>query len=388
MREAFVVAAKRTAIGKLGGELREVEPQDLASAVLRAVVNEMGIRKEEVEEIILGNVVGPGGNMGRLSALSAGFPDTTPGVAIDLQCGSGLQAIHIAAYEVIMGQRDLVIAGGVESSSRAPWKVQKPLNLYGAIGPAFFQRARFAPYEIGDPDMGVAAENVAKQYRVSREDQDAFSLLSHQKAVHAIKESKMVPEIAPFCLRDGTWFDQDEGPRSDTSLGKLSKLPPVFIPDGTVTAGNACGINDGAAVVMIASGDACKRLGLRPVLRYMDSELVGVDPNYLGIGPIPAVRRLLTRTQLAMDEIDLIELNEAFASQVIASVRELSMPMDRLNVNGGAIALGHPYGASGAILLTRLFYELQRRKGKYGLATLGVGGGLGIASVWERVVCY
>jgi acetyl-CoA C-acetyltransferase len=378
--------AKRTPVGKQGGALREVVPEVLGSVVLEAVMKESRLEKDEIEEVIFGNVVGPGGNLARLSLLTAGFPCRIPGVTIDLQCGSGLQAIHFAVSQILSGIRESVIAGGVESSSRAPWKIEKPLNLYGTQAPRFFKRARFSPESIGDPDMGIAAENVARKSDISRLDQDQFALLSHRRAIAARESGCFDAEIVPVPLSDGSLFKQDEGPRENTSLEKLARLSPVFLENGTVTAGNACGINDGAAAVLLTSNEFARKKGLKPVLRYVDSELIGVDPNYLGIGPVPAVRNILTRQGLRIGDIDLVEFNEAFAAQVLACVRELDIGVEQLNVAGGAIALGHPYGASGAILLTRLFYQLVLRKGRYGISTLGVGGGLGIASLWERVV--
>jgi acetyl-CoA C-acetyltransferase len=384
--EAVVIMAKRTPIGKQGGALREVLPEVLGSIVLEAVMKESRLEKDQIDEVIFGNVVGPGGNLARLSLLTAGFPCHVPGVTIDLQCGSGLQAIHFAVSQILSGMRKSVIAGGVESSSRAPWKIEKPVNLYSTQAPHFFTRARFSPDSIGDPDMGIAAENVAQKYGITRHDQDEFALLSHRRAVAARKSGSFDAEVVPVPLSDGSLFMQDEGPRENTSLEKLERLSTVFQENGTVTAGNACGINDGAAAVLLTSSEFAKKKGLKPVLRYIDSELIGVDPNYLGIGPVPAVRNLLTRQGLRIKDIDLIEFNEAFAAQVLACVRELDIKMEQLNVAGGAIALGHPYGASGAVLLTRLFYQLVLRKGRFGIATLGVGGGLGIASLWERVV--
>ena len=385
MREVYVVAARRTAIAKQGGALRNLSPETIASVVLRAVVQDVQLSVNDIEEVILGNVVGPGGNIARLSLLTAGFATSIPGVTVDLQCGSGLQAIHQAIYEIRCGQRDIVIAGGVESSSRAPWKIEKPFDLYRGTGPTFFSKARFSPAELCDPGMGLAAENIAQRYGVSRQEQDEFALQSHQKAVAARGVGSFTAEITPISLSDGVVFAIDEGPREHTSQELLANLSPAFLEHGTVTAGNACAINDGAAVVIVAAKDACVRLGLHPVLRYVDSQLVGVDPRYPGMGPVPAVRSLLERCKISINDMDMIEINEAFAAQVLACARELAITPQQLNVCGGALAFGHPYGASGAILLTRIFHELPRRQGRFALATLGIGGGLGIASVWERV---
>ncbi len=386
MREVYIAAARRTAVGKCGGALKNVPPEQLASTVLKAAVADARLAPDEIEEVTLGNVVGPGGNLARLSLLTAGFDVSIPGVTVDLQCGSGLQAIHQAVFAIQSGQRDIVLAGGVESSSRAPWKIEKPLDLYRGKGPAFYSRARFSPEDIGDPEMGIAAENVAKRYGITRRKQDEFALASHQKAIAARNAGKFADEIVQVELADGELFEQDEGPRNNTDLEKLAKLKPAFQVNGTVTAGNSCGINDGAAVVLAASKEACLELRLSPILRFVDAKLVGVNPNYLGIGPVPAIRHLLANNRLSIADIDMIEINEAFAAQVVACMHELEITPFQLNVCGGAIALGHPYGASGAILLTRIFHELKRRQGRYGIAALGVGGGLGIASLWERVV--
>ncbi|MDQ0189123.1 thiolase family protein [Alicyclobacillus cycloheptanicus] len=382
--DAIVVAAKRTAVGKVGGGLREVPVEHLAGTVLQDLVRGAQVNPERIDQVILGNVVGPGGNVARLSALTAGLPLSVPGYTVDMQCGSGLQAIHLAAQEVQSGHGDIYLAGGVESSSRAPWKLEKPQNPYRQ-SPRVYERARFSPDTIGDPDMGVAAENVARAYHISRDAQDELALASHQRAVAAQQTGVFTAEIVPVETPCGGWFTVDEGPRVDTSLDKLRRLPPVFVKDGTVTAGNACSINDGASIVLLLSVRAARELGFSTGLRYVDCVVTGVDPNLLGIGPIPAVQKLFHRQSVTMDEMDLIEFNEAFASQVLACMYELNIPFDRMNVNGGAIALGHPYGASGALLVTHLFHELIRRHGRYGLTTMGVGGGLGIAALWERV---
>ncbi|MCP8967690.1 thiolase family protein [Ectobacillus ponti] len=378
MRQAVIVAAKRTAIGRIGGMLRHIPPEGLAAAVIRNIVEDYQLEPASIDEVILGNAVGPGGNLARLSSLTAGLPVSVPGVTIDRQCGSGLEAVNLAARLIQNGAGDIYLAGGVESTSLAPWRMEKPAALTGM--PRLYTRARFSPDEIGDPDMGIAAENVAAQFGISREDQDRFALHSHEKAVRSQQSGRFAAEIVPV-----QGMDQDECPRPDTSLRRLQRLRPVFQADGTVTAGNACPVNDGAALVLLMSADKCRELGLRPLARFVDSTSAGVDPNLLGIGPVPAVQKLLARTGLRVDDIDLVEFNEAFASQVLASLRELRIPEEKVNIGGGALALGHPYGASGAILITRLCMELQRTQSRYGLATLGIGGGLGVATLLERV---
>lgn len=379
MRNAVIVAAKRTAIGKVGGMFRHVPPEELAGTVIRALLDEYPVPVESIDEVILGNSVGPGGNLARLSALTAGLPVEVPGVTVDRQCGSGLEAVILAARLIQAGAGDIYLAGGVESTSLAPWKLAKPLNHFKQF-PEVMPRARFSPLSVGDPDMGIAAENVAERFEITREDQDRFALNSHRKAVQAQKTGRFAGEIVPVRGRA-----QDECPRPDTSLEKLAQLPPVFQEGGTVTAGNACPINDGAAVVLVMSEEKCRELDFVPVARFVDAAVAGVDPNILGIGPVPAVKKLLARTGLTVDDIDLVEFNEAFASQVLASLRELQIPEEKVNLGGGAIALGHPYGASGAVLVTRLCSELRRKGGKYGLATLGIAGGLGLAMLLEKI---
>lgn len=376
MNTPVIVQAKRTAIGKVGGVFKNVEPEKLGASVLQALVKESRVDPETIDEVILGNVVGPGGNLARLTSLTSGFPVDVPAVTVDRQCGSGLEAINMACRQIQAGAGEIYIAGGIESSSFAPWKLEKPSSLYKA--PTLFTRARFSPESVGDPEMGVAAENVAESYQISREEQDLFAYESHQKAITARNANRFSNEIATVHGKD-----QDECPRERLTMKTLTKLPPIFKNSGTVTAGNACPVNDAAAAVLIMSEEKCQELGLKPILKFADATSAGVDPNLLGIGPIPAVNKLFKRTQLTIADIDLVEFNEAFASQVLASVNELKIPLNRLNIGGGALAFGHPYGASGAILVTRLCTEIQRIKGKRAIATLGIGGGLGLATLFE-----
>ncbi|MBM7703584.1 acetyl-CoA C-acyltransferase [Metabacillus iocasae] len=380
MREAVIVTAKRTAVGKVGGMFKDIPPEELAATLIRHILQDCKLHPASIDEVVLGNAVGPGGNLARLAALQAGLSVTVPGVTIDRQCGSGLEAINMSLRLIQSGAADIVLAGGVESSSLAPWKIAKPSSLYHPGGPALFTRARFSPDFIGDPDMGVAAENVAKQFRITRDDQDTYALNSHQKAIHAQQTGRFQEEIVSV-----NGIAKDECPRQQTSKEKLASLQPVFQEGGTVTAGNACPINDGAALVLIMSVEKCKELGLSPLARFVDATSAGVDPNILGVGPIPAVQKLLKRTNYSIEDIDVFEFNEAFASQVLASIRALHIPENKLNLGGGALALGHPYGASGAILVTRLCAEMKRTGAKRGLATLGIGGGLGVATLLERV---
>lgn len=375
-----MVMAKRTPIGKIGGQFSTLEPEQLLAPVIRHIVSESQVPPEWIDDVIIGNVVGPGGNIARVAALEAGLPVTVPGLTIDRQCGSGLEAIHLAARLIQSGAGEVYLAGGVESTSRAPWKMFKPETLTGT--PKLYTRAPFTPSAYGDPDMGLAAENVARKYGISREEQDLYALNSHRKAVLAKQTGRFRQEIVPLQV-NGHWVAEDECPRADTSLDKLQRLKPVFLDQGTVTAGNACPVNDGAALVLLMSRDKCEQLNLRPVLRFVDAQAAGVDPEYLGIGPVPAVNRLLSRRQLGITDLDAIEFNEAFASQVLASLGELQIPQDKVNPGGGALALGHPYGASGAILITRLFAEMLQNPFKRGIATLGIGGGMGLAVLVE-----
>ncbi len=376
MNQAVIVQAYRTAIGKKGGIWKEVAPEYLAAEVMKKLIREQGIDPNQIDEVILGNAVGPGGNLSRLAALKAGFPAHVPGVTIDRQCGSGLEAINLAARLVQAGAGEIYLAGGVESTTRAPLKIE---FLEGQEEPRIYSRARFSPIEIGDPEMGEAAENVAEAYQVNREEQDDYARLSYQKAIHSKQTGAFQEEIVAIHE-----ILEDESPRVTSHYDKLlPRMKPVFRKQGTVTAGNSCGLNDGAAVALVMSREKAEDLGLKPLLIFVDAVAVGVDPNYLGMGPVPAIKKLLQRNHLATEDIDIIEFNEAFASQVIASLKQLDIPWSKVNLGGGAIALGHPYGASGAILVTRLCREMVRNQATYGIATLGIGGGIGVATLFR-----
>jgi acetyl-CoA C-acetyltransferase len=378
---AVIVAARRTPVGRAGGVLRAFSVEALAAPVIAAVLADAGLAPEEVDDVILGNAAGPGGNIARLAALTAGLPLAVPGMTVDRQCGSGLEAINLAARLIEAGAGDVYLAGGVESPSTAPWRMARPAGPTAM--PVFMPRARFAPDAIGDPDMGVAAETVARAYGIGRERQDRYALASHRKAVAAAAAGRFDREIVPLTLPDGATVATDQCPRPDTSLDRLARLPPAFVPGGTVTAGNACPVNDGAAVVAVVAEHRLAHLahlarGQRLVV--LDSAAAGVDPNLLGTGPIPAVRRLMARNPgLDLARLHQVEFNEAFAAQVLACLDALGIAEDTVCPGGGALALGHPYGASGAILVTRLFSDL--RPGQRGLATLGIGGGLGLATL-------
>ncbi|QQK76199.1 thiolase family protein [Salicibibacter cibarius] len=378
MSNVVIGWAKRTPIGKVGGTLKSYRPEKMAAALIRQMQEETGIQGEKIQDVMLGNVVGPGGNIARLSALNAGIPVNVPGVTIDRQCGSGLAAIELAFERAKWNEKALFLCGGTESVSQAPWKMEKPSRPAQEL-PVLFERARFSPDEIGDPEMGEAAENVARTYQVSREIQDEFAYKSQQKAVRAQKEGRFEEEIVPLGQ-----INEDECPRANISMRKLKRMPAVFQKNGTVTAGNACPINDGAALAVVTNQQQANNLGLDTRFSIVDSCTVGVDPNLLGIGPVPAVRALLERNNLHISDIEIMEFNEAFASQVVASIQEMGISWDRVNLGGGAIALGHPYGASGAVLIVRLLKEMEVANATLGIATLGIGGGMGTAMLVEQ----
>lgn len=380
--EAFIIAAKRTPIGKRGGGLARIPIEDLLAPLIRALVAETAIDPDEIDDVIVGNAAGPGGNPARLAALQAGLPVDVPGVSVDRQCGSGLEAINQAAARIRAGDGHFYLAGGAESPSTAPLRARR-----GEDGDLiFYPRARFAPDAIGDPDMGVAAENVARRSGISRERQDAFALASHQRACAAMADTRLDAEIVPLDTPGGR-IGLDACPRSNTSLEALAALPPVFIKDGTVTAGNACPVNDGAALVCVVSESMAERLAPAFALACGGAAARGVDPNVLGLGPVASTRALLERhPNLALDAIEHIEFNEAFAAQVLASLDALAIDTARVNPDGGALAYGHPWGASGAFLVVRLFSQMQRpaaERTRQGLAMIGIGGGLGITSLFR-----
>lgn len=398
MRDVVIVDAVRTPIGRYGGALRDVRPDDLAALVIAALVRRTGIDPACVEDVVFGcaNQAGEDNrNVARMAALLAGLPVEVPGQTVNRLCGSGLQAAVTAYHAIRCGDGDVMIAGGVESMTRAPFVVAKAaepwsrkLEVYDTTIGWRFTNPRLAekypPYS-----MGETAENVAERYGITREEQDRYALMSQQRAARAIQEGRFRDEIVPVVIPQPSGeplvVDRDEHPRPDSTLEALSKLRPAFRKGGTVTAGNSSGINDGAAALLLAEASTARQLGLRPMARIVASAVAGVDPAVMGIGPVPAVRKALARAGLRVEDVDLVELNEAFASQVLACVRELGLDLERVNVNGGAIALGHPLGASGARILGHLVWEMRRREARYGLATMCIGVGQGIAVVVERV---
>jgi 3-oxoadipyl-CoA thiolase len=399
LREAWIVEAVRTPVGRYGGALAQVRPDDLAALAIRAVVERSGIDPGRIEDVILGcaNQAGEDNrNVARMAVLLAGLPVEVGGLTVNRLCGSGLQAVNSAAHAIAVGDGDVFIGGGVESMTRAPYVMAKPVAAWdrGArelhdttLGWRFINPALAAmhyPYS-----MGETAENVAERWAVERERQDAFALDSQRKAVAAIDGGRFDDQIVavPVSQKKGepVLVIRDEHPRADTSSDALARLRPAFRDGGSVTAGNSSGINDGASAVLLAEADTARDLGLRPLARVVSTAVAGVDPAVMGIGPIPATRKALERAGISVSDLDLVELNEAFASQSLVCIDELGLDPAKVNVNGGAIALGHPLGMSGARLITMLSHELRRTGGHFGLATMCIGVGQGIATIVERI---
>lgn len=399
MKEAVIVEAVRTPMGRYGGILKDIRTDDLAAYIIAKLVEKTGIRKDEIEDVYFGctNQAGEDSrNVARNASLLAGLPYTVPGATVNRLCGSGLEAINQAGRAIEADHGDLFVAGGVESMTRGPWVMAKPANPFQRGDVQMYDSSlgwRFPNKRMGELysliNNGETAENVAEKYNVSREDQDEFALGSHQKAVRAQKEGRLNDEMIAVEIpqRKGApvFHDQDEGPRADTSLEILARLQPAFKKGGSVTAGNSSPLSDGAAALLITTPQKAEQLKLKPLARIVASATAGVHPNYMGIGPIPASEKALKRAGLRMGQIDLVELNEAFAAQVLACARELGIDLAKLNVNGGAIALGHPLGCSGARIMTTLVHEMKRRGSRYGLATMCIGVGQGIATVVESV---
>jgi 3-oxoadipyl-CoA thiolase len=396
--EAVILSAVRTPIGRYDGILKDARPDDLAALVITEAVRQASIERDSIEDVILGcaNQSGEDNrNVARMALLLAGLPVHVAGQTVNRLCGSGLQALNSAAQAIQCGLGDTFVAGGTESMTRAPYVLGKAdsafsrsMNLQDTtLGWRFINPALSAlhhPYS-----MGETAENVAEKYGVGRAEQDAFALRSQQRAVAAQQAGRFSQEIVPVTLPqkkgEPLVVASDEHPRADTTLEKLASLKPVFRKHGSVTAGNSAGINDGAAALVMMSESGARRLGLHPRARVVSSAVAGVDPAYMGLGPIPAARKVLQRAGLGIKDMDLVELNEAFAAQALQCARELEIDAERLNVNGGAIALGHPLGCSGARLVVTLLHELERRGGRYGLACMCIGVGQGIATIIERV---
>jgi acetyl-CoA C-acetyltransferase len=390
-KEIFVVGAARTAIGGFGGSLKDAAPVELGTTVIRAALERANVAPAAVGHVVMGNVIPTetrDAYLSRVAAMDAGIPKETPAFNVNRLCGSGLQAILLAAQSILVGDADIAVGGGAESMSRGPYLMP------GARWGTRMGNAQVVDYMLGilhDPwqqtHMGVTAENVAARYGISRDEQDALALESQQRAARAIAEGRFKEQIVPveIATRKGTVvFDTDEHVRADVTLEQLAKMKPAFQKDGSVTAGNASGLNDGAAAVVLADGDQVRALGLKPLARLVSWGHAGVEPDHMGIGPVPASRIALERAGLTVADLDVIEANEAFAAQACAVAKELGFDPARVNPNGSGISLGHPVGATGAIITVKALYELQRTGGRYALVTMCIGGGQGVAAVFER----
>jgi len=390
-REVVVLSGVRTAIGSYGGSLKDIPPSELAAKCVKEAVRRAGIKAADVGHVVFGNVIHTDAHdhyLARIAGVKGGLPVETPALTLNRLCGSGLQAIVTAAQAIVLGDADAAIGGGAENMSRSPYAV--PALRWGAR----MNDAKMIDMMVGalsdpfdDCHMGITAENVARKYGISREDQDALAAESHRRAGLAVDHGYFRAQVVPVEIqvkRDKVPFEVDESPRPGTTAEKLSGLRPVFDKEGSVTAGNASSINDAAAAVVLMEREAAAKRGLEPMGRLVAYSHAGVDPKYMGIGPVPAVQKLLAKTGLSVGDIDVFEVNEAFAAQALAVCRELALPMDRVNPNGSGISLGHPIGATGAILVVKALYELARTGGRRALVTMCIGGGQGIAAIFER----
>lgn len=389
MKEAVIVSAVRTAVAKENSILRDIPPEIYAGLVLKEAAKRAGVEPEKIDQVIMGCCLTSVGCMARMASLHAGFPVSVPGLTVDRQCGSGSEAINIAAAFTMAGQGEIFVAGGVESMTRMPYLLEKAATAYQREAPRFVPGKRYlTPPHIGDPPMGITAENVAEKYGINRERQDEFALSSQLKAEQAIKEGRFKEQILkleiPQKKGEPVVFDTDEHPRFGLTIGKLAKLTPIFKKEGTVTAGNASGINDGAAAVVVMEKEKALKMGLNIMGTIRGMAAGGVDPNYMGMGPVPATQKALSMAGISINDLDIVELNEAFACQAIACIDELGLDYDKVNPNGGAIALGHPIGASLAVLMVKLLYELERQNARYGLVSACCGGGQGVATIIEH----
>ncbi|KEI96616.1 acetyl-CoA acetyltransferase [Clostridium botulinum A2B3 87] len=391
MKNVVIASAVRTPIGKFGGTLKSVSAIELGSIVIKEALKRANVKPEDVDEVIMGNVLqaGLGQNSTRQSAVAAGIPVEVPSFTINKVCGSGLRAVSLATQLIKLGDDDIVVAGGTENMSAAPYLLEKARwGQRMGDGKIVDEMIRDGLWEsFNDYHMGITAENIAEQWGITREEQDQFSAKSQQKAEKAVKEGRFKEEIVPVVIKSRKGevvFDTDEFPRFGATKESLSKLKPAFKKDGTVTAGNASGINDGAAALVIMSEEKANELGIKPLAKIVAYGTSGVDPKIMGYGPFYATKKTLEKANLKIADMDLIEANEAFAAQSLAVAKDLGFDMDKVNVNGGAIALGHPIGCSGARILTTLLYEMEKRNSKHGLATLCIGGGMGTAIIVER----
>ena len=393
LRDVVIVSAVRTAIGNYGGALANISAHQLGSVVIKAAIEKAGIAPTLIDEVIMGNIlqVGQGQNPARQASINAGLDVTVPAMTINKLCGSGLKAVHLGYQAIASGDAEVIIAGGMESMSQAPYLIQGA--RFGLrMGDSIMEDSMLKDGLIdafNNYHMGITAENIAERYQLTREEQDQFAAWSQQKTEAAIEGGKFADEIVPVMIPqkkgDSIAFTQDEFPRPGTTVETLGKLRPAFKKGGTVTAGNASGLNDGAAALLLMNREKAEELGLEILGIIKANGNAGVDPSVMGLGPIPATKKALEKASWSIDDLDLIEANEAFAAQMLAVGKELNFPNDRLNVNGGAISLGHPIGASGARILVTLLHEMKRRDAKKGLATLCIGGGMGVASLIERM---
>jgi len=390
MKEVVIASAARTPIGNFNGSLSGVSAVDLGVVAVKEALNRAGVKPEMVDQTIMGCILqaGLGQGVARQVAIKAGIPVEKPAMTINMICGSGLRSVHLAVQAIISGESDIVVAGGTENMSAAPYLLMKARTGYrmgnGELIDSMVYDALTDVFN--NYHMGITAENLAEKYNITREEQDQFACTSQNRAEAAIKEGKFKEEIAPVVIqtkKGDVVVDTDEFPRPGVTIEALAKLRPAFKKDGTVTAGNASGINDGAAAIVVMSKEKADELGIKPLAKIVSYASAGVDPSIMGIGPVPATKLALERANLKLEDIDLIEANEAFAAQALAVAKELNLDLSKTNVNGGAIALGHPVGASGARILTTLLYEMKRRNAKYGLATLCIGGGMGTALIVE-----
>lgn len=389
--EVVIVSAVRTAIGSFNGSLKDISAPKLGAVAIKGALEKAGLKPEQIDEVILGNVLqaGLGQNPARQAALNAGLPVSVSAMTINKVCGSGLKAVHLATQAIIAGDAEVVVAGGIENMSQAPYILKNARNGFKMGDQKLIDTMTSDGLTcvFNDYHMGVTAENLCEKYELTREEQDEFAAASQEKAVNAIEAGRFKDEIVPVEIpqrkSDPIIFDTDEYPKKGTTAEKLAKLRPAFRKDGSVTAGNASGINDGAAILVVMSRKRADELGIKPLVTIKGNASAGVDPSIMGIGPVQAVKKALEKAAVSMEELELIEANEAFAAQSLAVDRELAFNKDILNVNGGAIALGHPIGASGARILVTLIHEMQKRQAKKGLATLCIGGGQGVATVVE-----
>ncbi|KKM12865.1 acetyl-CoA acetyltransferase [Clostridiales bacterium PH28_bin88] len=393
MAEVVIASAVRTAIGTFGGSLKDVPAVELGALVVKEALKRAGVAGDQVDEVILGNVLqaGLGQNPARQAGVKAGLPVEVPAITINKVCGSGLKAVNLAAQAIMAGDAEIIVAGGMENMSRAPYVLDGARWGYrmgdGKVVDAMIKDGLWCAF--GNTHMGITAENIAERFGISREEQDAFAATSQQRAIEAIKSGRFKEEIVPVAIPqkkgDPVMFEVDEFPRAGTTAEGLAKLKPAFKADGTVTAGNASGINDGAAAFVVMSARRAQEIGIKPMAVVRSYASAGVDPAIMGTGPVPASRKALAKAGLAVGALDLVEANEAFAAQAVYVTKELDLDPGKTNVNGGAIALGHPIGASGARILVTLIHEMAKRGSRYGLATLCIGGGQGVATVVERV---